>query len=189
MSENLLEYTTVEDPRGEGRTEVSVQRRHRARFDVALEPRAHDVLVAGPELLDERRELPEVVRAVGVSHHHIVATNEREGVDVGAPEPALGRAQHPRPARQGALRRFVRAAVDDQDLAAHAGVGQALLAPPHELIDRDLLVERRDDDRQLGIADVIVWDQQLNFGRPRQGLLDKRIIGEQQASRGPESAI
>ena len=82
-----------------------MQRRHRARLDVAAEPRAHDELGAGAELLHERRQLAEVVGAVAVAHQDVLAADVRQRVDVGAPEAALRRAQHARAARQRQLGR------------------------------------------------------------------------------------
>ena len=51
--------------------------------------------------------------------------------------------------------RAIRRAIDNQDLADRAGLREALLAPVDEVADRELLVERRDDDRYLGVLDVI----------------------------------
>ena len=145
----------VQDPRRDRRAEVAVQRRHRAGLDVAAEARAHDELVAVAELLDERRELAEVVRAVAVAHDDVLAADVRERVDVRPTEAALRRRSTRAPRGERDLGRAIRRAVDDQDLADHAGLREALLAPVDEVADRELLVERRDDDRDLGVRDVI----------------------------------
>ena len=55
-------------------------------------------------------------------------------------------------------------AVDDQHLADHARGRQALLAPVDEVADRELLVEGRDHDRELGIIHVGCREQQLESG-------------------------
>jgi hypothetical protein len=47
-------------------------------------------------------------------------------------------------------------AVDDQDLTAHAGARQALFAPIHELADRYLFVQRRNDNAEERIGGTVV---------------------------------
>ena len=68
MSEKRLPKMTFRIAGRHRRAEVAVQRRHRPRLDVAAEARAHDELGAAAELLDERRQLAEVVGAVAVAH-------------------------------------------------------------------------------------------------------------------------
>ena len=73
----------VEDA-GEHRVaDVAVQPRHRARLDV-LHPVAHHELRAVVELLDEARDVGEVVGQVGVGHHDVVAARRGEAGQVGA---------------------------------------------------------------------------------------------------------
>ncbi len=166
------EATAEDDVQDRGRhrrSEVAVERRHRPRLDEAGETRAHDELGAPPELLDERPKLAEVVGAVGVAHDHIAAADEGERIDVGAPEAPLGRAQHARAAGQRQLGRAVAAAVDDQDLPDHAGLLHPLVAPGDEVGDGQLFVQRRDDDRQLRLRDVVGREQELDVGIDGRG--------------------
>ena len=134
--------------------------RHRAGLDIAPIARAHHELVAGMELIDEGLELPEVVRAVGVAHDDVSTTDEGDGVDVGPAETALWSVQHTCTGGNGSLRCVVRRAVDDDDLAGHACGCQSFVAPLHELLDRDLLVERRNDDGDFGVDRILGRDQQ-----------------------------
>ena len=78
------------------------------------------------ELVDEGLQLAEVVRAVGVTHDDVAPADEWNGVDVGTAEAALGGAQHASTGGHGALRGAVARAVDDQDLAGDARLGEAL---------------------------------------------------------------
>ena len=80
-----------------------MQGRHCAVFNVALKARSHDELVALPELFEKRRNFTKIVGQVGISEQHIFSSDERNSVDVGAAEPALGRLQNPRPASDGLL--------------------------------------------------------------------------------------
>src|SRR6478735_8729314 len=85
----LAPEDTVENPRRDRRTEIAVQRRHRPGLDRPSPARAHHELEAFVEALDERRQSPEVVRAVGVSHEDVAAPYVGQGVDVGPAETAL----------------------------------------------------------------------------------------------------
>src|SRR5215813_5130990 len=117
----------VQDPGGDRSSEVPVERGHRPRLDVATESGTHDVLVALPELGDERTKLAEVVSAVGVAHDHERAADEGERIDVSPTQATSRRLEDPRPPRQGDLARRIRPAVDDQHLALDTGPGEALL--------------------------------------------------------------
>ena len=132
-----------------------MQRRHGAGRDRALEARAHDELGAGAERLDERPDLAEIVGAVGVAHDDEAAADERDRVDVGAAEAAPRHLEHAGAARLGDLGGAVGRAVDDQDLDPRAARRDALPAPVDEAADGDLLVERRDQDGDLGIGHVV----------------------------------
>ena len=155
---------TVEDPRGERGAEVLVERRHGTWLDAALPPGAHRVLGAVAHRFDERRELAEVVGAVRVAHHDVLAANVGDGVDVGAAQPAAGGVQDPGSALQGQLWCCVVGAVNDQDLAAHARIAQPLVAPGDEVLDGDLLVDGRHEDRDLGLGLVVLRHQQRDLG-------------------------
>ncbi len=138
-----------------------MEERHRARLDRAPPARAHHELVALAEALDERAELPEVVGAVRIAHQDVAAADVGHGVDVRAPEPAARRLQDAGSVRERDLCGASVGAVDDQDLAVHPRLLQALLAPVDELADRQLLVERRDHDRELGLVDVVLGNEQV----------------------------
>ena len=62
------------------------------------------------------------------------------------------------------LGRLVRGAVDDDHLPDDTGSVEALAAPVDEVADRDRLVERRDDDGQLGLDDVVSRHEETNLG-------------------------
>src|SRR4029453_6404936 len=72
----------VEDPGGDGRSDVSVQGRHRAGLDRARPARPHDELVALPEGPHEGAELAEVIGAVGVAHDHVAPADVWQRIDV-----------------------------------------------------------------------------------------------------------
>ena len=154
----------VQDPGRDWRPQIAVQRWHRTGLDVAAEPRAHHELEPRAELLDECDQLAEVVRAVRVAHEHVLAADVRQGIDVGAAQAALGRLEHARAARQRDLPGPVVAAVDDQHLTCDSGLGEARLAPVDEIPDRQLLVQGRDDDRNLRTLDVPIRNQKPDLG-------------------------
>jgi len=79
----------VEDPREERVADVAMQPRHRARLDV-VHPVAHHQIGTGGQLLDEARNLGEVVGQVGVGHHHVFAASGGQTSQVGAPIAAPG---------------------------------------------------------------------------------------------------
>jgi hypothetical protein len=118
-------------------------------LDVALGPRAHHEVVVVADGLHEARQQPEVIGQVAVAHDHDLAPDVRDRVDVGAAQAAQRHGQHARAVRPGDLRRAVGGRVHDDDLAGHAGLGQPLEAPVDERADGQLLVQARDDDRDL----------------------------------------
>ena len=63
--------------------DVAVQPRHRAGLD-AIHAVAHHEIGAGIEVLDEVRDLGEVVRQVGVGHHDVAPARRGEARQVGA---------------------------------------------------------------------------------------------------------
>src|SRR5207244_3037421 len=101
-------------------------------------PRAHDVLVALAKLLDERAELAKVVGQVGVAHQHVAAADERDSVDVGAPEPTSRRLDDPGAVLERHVGGPVARAVDDDDLTGDPGPLEALPAPFDEVTHRQL---------------------------------------------------
>ena len=69
----------------------------------------------------------------------------------------MGVLQHARAAARARSRSCpVARAVDDEDLADDARLLEALLAPVDEVADGQLLVGRRNDDRELGLGDVVL---------------------------------
>src|SRR5260370_9307954 len=91
----------VQNPSGNRRTEIAMQCRHRAVFDVALKARSHDELAALPEFFQKRRNLTEIVGQVGISEQNVFSPDERDGVDVGAAEPTFPRLEDSRSAGSG----------------------------------------------------------------------------------------
>ena len=163
MSVNLLENRRLRIHVVDRGSEVLVQPRHRAGLDRALPTGSHDVLVALLELLHERVEQPEVIRAVGVAHQHPASPDVGDRIHVGPSQAPLGDTQDARPGRPGELRRPVGGGIDDQDLALHSRVPEALPAPRDEIRDRELLVERRDDDREIRLGDVVLREDQFDL--------------------------
>ena len=70
-------------------------------------------------------------------------------VDIGVANSPLGSLEDACAASQGKLRRAVRRAVDDEDLAYGTGLAQSLMAPRNELGHGQFLVYCRDDDAHL----------------------------------------
>ena len=139
-----------------------MQEGHRALLDRAAPARSHHVLVALAELLHERRELAEVVRAVCVAHEDVAPAHVRESVEVRASETSPRRLQHARAVRQRDLRGSVVRAVHDEHLTHDACGFEALATPVDELADGDLLVEGGNDDRELGFGDVVRGHEEPN---------------------------
>jgi hypothetical protein len=136
---------------GEDRiAEPAVRPGHRTLVDAAVEPRAEDEVAAVLERVHELPELAQWIRAVGVSHHHVLTAGVRKPREVGAPVAALGLPDHDRSVRGGDLRRAVgRAVVDDDHLAGPAARLDALPGLVDDRADGALLVQARDDDRDL----------------------------------------
>jgi len=137
-----------------GGTEIAVQAGHGARRNLALEARAHDELGAAPVGVDIRLDDAEIVGAVGVAHDDEAPTHVRYGVDIGAAETALRRLEHTRALGQRNRGSAVAGTVHDEDLDAGARPSHALLAPVDESPNGALLIERRNQDRHLGIGYV-----------------------------------
>ena len=115
----------VEDAGEDRVADVAVQPRHRARVDV-VHPVAHDELGALVELLDEARDLAEVVREVGVAHHDVAAARGGEAGEVGAAVAAPRLVHDARAGRRGELGGAVLGGVvGDDDLARDAGARAA----------------------------------------------------------------
>ena len=94
----------VQHPREDRVADEAVQERHRVAVDRPLEARADHEVVARLELVDERRELLQRIRLVGVAHHDVLAARLGEAREVRAPvaAPALG--DDARAVRRGDLR-------------------------------------------------------------------------------------
>ena len=102
---------------GEERIPEPRQQSHRARLH-ALHAVAHHELRPGVQFRDEARDLREVVRQVGVDHHHVVTGGVLESRQISAPVPAPvldddRRARAPRQVGAPVIRRVV----DDDHLA------------------------------------------------------------------------
>ena len=75
-----------------------------------------------------------------------------------------------------------------------AGLGQPLLAPGDEVGDRQLLVERRDDDREVDLVglDLVRGRQQLDVGghgQSRTITVEPSKSNENRVSGSPSAAI
>ena len=130
--------------------DVAVQPRHRARVDV-VHPVAHDELGARVELLDEARDLVEVVGQVGVGHDDVVAARGGEAGQVGAAVAAArlvhdARAGRRRPARRCRPRSRCRRRRPRPAMPAAVDAGERRC---DALLDVLGLVEAGDDDRDL----------------------------------------
>ena len=115
----------VEDAGQHRIADVAVEPGHRSGLDV-VHPVAHHELGAVLELLDEARNLVEVVREVGVGHDDVVATRRVEPRQVRA---AVASARLVDDACAGRSRQLgaavVGAVVDDDHLAGEAGCARA----------------------------------------------------------------
>src|SRR6185369_12648878 len=125
----LAPEDTVEDPRRDRSAKIAVQRRHRPGLDRPAPARAHHELEAFVEALDERRQPPEVVRAIGVSHEDVASPYVGQGVDVGPAETAFRSLQDSGAVLEGDLCGAILRAVDDEDLSGDPCLSKALLAP------------------------------------------------------------
>ena len=145
----------VEDAGQDRVADVAVQPRHRARVDV-VHPVAHDELGALVEVLDEARDLAEVVREVGVGHHDVAAARGGEAGQVGAAVAAPRLVDDPRAGRGGQLGAAVLGrVVGDDDLAGDAAAPPAPSSAVRDAaLDVRLLVEARDHDRDDELVDL-----------------------------------
>src|SRR6266545_60124 len=142
---NVRSVDDVEKAR-ENRITQTAQQRHRARCDAA-HPVADDKLRAVLELLDETRNLAEVVREVGIDHDDEVALGGGEAGEIRASIAATRLLDHEgaRSTREiaAAVRRAV---VDDDDFACKSALVEDGAGPGHAFRDRLRLVQARDHD-------------------------------------------
>ena len=68
---------------------MTVQERHRPRFDPTAEAIAHHELITVAQTCEERAEVGEVVRVVGVAHHDIPAVGSVDPTEQGRPVATL----------------------------------------------------------------------------------------------------
>src|SRR5580704_12963943 len=87
----------VENGSGQRGAEVPMEGRHGPILDGAQPTRTHGEFVTFPELLNKETELPEVIRTVGITHHDIASSDERESIDVRSTQSTFRGAQHPGP--------------------------------------------------------------------------------------------
>src|SRR5439155_5887212 len=127
-------------------TEVTVQSWHRSLLDAASKAAAHDKLRSLSKLLHERSQFSKIVGQVRITHHNPFSADIRDGIDISAAKPSLGRPEDVAAMLENNSGRVVGRAVDNKNLPTHAGALQALLAPFDEFTHRDLLIQGRDDD-------------------------------------------
>ena len=141
----------VQEPGEDRVADVAVEPRHRLAVDRPLEPRAHDEVVAVGEAVDERGEVLDRIRLVGIAHHDVVALRDGEPREVGAAVAGALLADDRRAVLGGDLRRAVGRGVVDDD---HLAVRPERRIPSQRLVDdrahRLLLVQAGDDDGDLG---------------------------------------
>src|SRR5712691_87419 len=136
----------IQQPGRKGRTEILVERRHRARLDVTTKTRSHHVFLAAAETLYKRLEFTEVVRAICVAHQHVLAANERNCINVRSAQPSLRSPEYTRSLRQRNFRGCITGAVDNQDLTTYVAPPKTLQTPIDELRDGEFFVEGRNYD-------------------------------------------
>ena len=132
---------------GEDRVaDVLVQPRHGAGLD-AVHAVAHDEVGAVLELLEEARDLAEVVGEVGVGHDDVAAAGGGEAGHVGVAVAAAALVDDAGAGLQRERGRVVLGVVvGDDDLAGDAVLGQRRERPGDAALDVVGLVEARDDD-------------------------------------------
>ena len=142
----------VEEARHE-RVADAAQHGHRAGLD-GVHPVPHDQLGTAVELLDEARDLLEVVREVGVDHHDVVALGLCEAGEVGAAVAAPRLVHDPGAGETGEdAAAVVGTVVDDDHFAVELGVVEHAPRRVHALADALRLVQAGDDDRdEDGVA-------------------------------------
>ncbi len=112
---------------------------------------AHDELGAAVELVDEARNVGEVVRQVGVRHDDVVASRRVEAGEIGTAVASTALVDDPCPCTLGELWASVRrAVVGDDDLAVEAVSVQHGPRLGHAALDRSRFVQARNDDRNEG---------------------------------------
>ena len=138
------------DPRQDRVAQIPVQERHGTGSDAALEPVAHDHVVALAQLVDERAEVGQVVGVVRVGHDDVPPAGRLDAGHQCAAVAADRGGHHAGPVLLGdALRTVGRPVVADQDLAVDAEVVQALAGLLDAHGERLRLVETRQDDADL----------------------------------------
>ena len=121
----------VEHPGEDRVADEAVQERHRVAVDRALEARADDEVVAGLEAVDERAQLVERIRVVGVAHDDVLAAARRRArrgtrsrSRDAVPDTTIA------PCAAATSRRGVgRPVVDDDDLACSSRCAGSLRTP------------------------------------------------------------
>ena len=140
----------VQHPGEDRVADEAVQERHRVTVDRPLEARADDEVVSLLEAIDERRELLQGIRLVGVAHHDVLAARlcEPREVCASVAAPRLGDDAGAVRGRDfcGAVGRRV---VDHDDLARPSGAANAVERLLDDPPDGLLLVEAGDDDGDL----------------------------------------
>jgi hypothetical protein len=132
--------------------DVTVQPWHCAGLD-AVHPIAHDELSAVVELVDEARDVVEVVRQIGVDHDHVVAARSAEAGEVGAAVAAPRLEDDARAGGAGELAASVlRAVVDDDHFAGDPVLFEHRVGKVDAQLDVLRLVQARDHDRDTDLA-------------------------------------
>ena len=143
----------VEHPGQDRVSDEPVQERHRVAVDRPLEARAHDEVVTLLEPVDERRELLERIRLVGVAHDDVLAPRLLEAGQIRAAVAAAKLGDDACPVLRGDLGRAVfRAVVDDEDLARAPRAADALERLVDDVPDGLFLVQAGDDNGDLGVG-------------------------------------
>ena len=137
----------VDEPRQERVADVLVEPGHRPVVD-AMEAVAHDEVAPTIELVDEARNIAEVVRQVRVAHHDVVTPCGGESGEIRVAVSAARLLHDTRTYRPCEIAAAVgRPVVDDDHLSGNAVLVEHLPRQPHALLDVHRLVEARDDHR------------------------------------------
>jgi len=157
----------VEEPRQQGVADVLVERRHRAVFDIAVQPGSHrHVGVAVGDELVQLGKFLEVVGGVGVADSDVVAAAALERVLIRVPVPRLVGGDDDCAHRTGDLGRLVGRAVRDDHLREHAEILDGGSDHLDTLADPVFLVQRRHDEAESG-SDVAVGGKDQFLARER----------------------
>src|SRR6516164_1627864 len=101
-----------------------MERRHRARFDSALESISHDELLTSSQLSDKRVESGEIIAVVRITHDHEASGGRFNPSDQCGTVTSVGNADYPSAERLGQLLRSVGAAiVGDKHFPADPALG------------------------------------------------------------------